>query len=922
MAITISELTSAYDNSDATGYTTASISPAANSLLVVFWSTRENTTAPAITVSGGGLTWVESEPEQVDGISAIGSWYAQCGGSPGSFTLSLSCDGGVTAIGCAWAVLQVAGHDTSTPIVQSPIAGTGSTGTTATVTFASLAGSSNAQLLHAIHRANEAQSAEAGWTAGTARNGSGPNYSSLATWKIASADLSATQTWTTSARWQAQGLEIQAAGGSVTGSAAVTLQGVTSQGQGAPAPEAVLFVACSSPNGATGTTSLTPLWPAGYTPTADDIGLMCINQNNSNSTVTITGSTWTLLLRTQRNTTHVQHLYRRKLTGSGDTPTVGFGATSGAQVFLTAWRNVDLTTPEDVTTVGTTGTLDFLFTGPDIGALTTPGTAIVTFASVDNLSQPEGLFLSPMPDIVPFPALQGISGEQAGAASRMLGTAIAYHHQMIPSQTNLRRTHTFVPSDNLASPAGWIGTTVALRPANPTVVPVANGFTGAVAQAPFQTAGVEGSASDPYNTALAVEVLDPYGAGGGLWSSGGSDGAFWDVGTWGGAGRWTDISSRVRGLEWRVGADQPGGRPRIGTASIELDNADALVSPWAAAGPFTDGVSSWLRTGCLLRLTISNTNLAGTVGYGTTIYTGEIESVDEGSTATADAWVVLHLQEPLSRLARWNSLEQGQQGAHDSLFERVQRLLDGTDWLYGWAYHPTAGHVPSHALSATYQTTTLAGERLAELYLTGDSAGVNIYSQTDGSILVNNPLDAAATLTFSNAASGGELPLADITRYANNARLLNVAIGSRRTALPTDALPDPPATHAIEIGNGPSISRFGRIDTGNGWPRLDLICESDSTVSAILNAVLAFRAADDQGIGSLELDADQQPATLYNALATLRLFDVVDVRYVHPVASAFSQTQHSYVEAMAHRVTREGPALKWTATLELGKFPS
>lgn len=919
MAITISELTSAYDPTDATSYTTASVSPAANSLLVVFWATRENTAAPSITVSGGGLTWTETEPEQVDGISAIGSWRAQCGASPGSFTIGLSCDGGITAIGAAWSVLQVAGHDSASPIVQSPIAGTGSTGTTATVTFAALAGSSNAQLLHAIHRSNEAQSAEAGWTAGTARNGTGPNFSSLATWRIASADLSATQTWSTSARWQAQGLEIQASGGSVTGTGSATLAGVSSSGQGAPAPEAVYPWGVGGVG--FGSPSHVPPWPTGYTPVADDLGILSVHQDGSNSAITITGSTWTLIKRTQRTTDHVHALYRRKLTGSSDQPTVNFAAASSAQSFLSVWRNVDTGTAEDATAVSNTGTVDTGHTGPDIGPLTTPAAAIVTWCVLNGCPDSQGIFVDDDPTIGgPFRALEGteIAGSGVG---RLLGTACAYHHQSIPSQTELTRIHSFSPPDVIGGTGtGWIATTIALRPANPTITPVPYSFQGAIVQVPLQTVGTECAAADPLNTTVAIQAFDPVGAGGDLWSSGGADGGFWDLGAWGGPGRWRDITSRTRGVKWTVGADQPGGRPRAGTADIELDNSDALVSPWVTAGPFTDGASSWLRTGALLRIAYTATNVAGTVGYGRSIFTGEIESVDEGSTATADAWVVLHLVEPISRLARWNGLEQGQQGLHENLYSRFNRLLDDAAWPFGWGLNST-GTVPAHATAATLQATTMAGERLGELYLTADSTGVNIYSSGDGSLLVNNPRDVAATNVFSNVPAGAELPLVSVVPYANNSRIINAAIGSRRTSLPTATDPDPLQPTAIQIGDGPSQSRFGRIDTGNGWPRLDLICESDDTVAAILNAVLAFRADDDQGIAGLEVDADQAPTLLFGYLAGLRLFDVLDVRYVHPLVESFSQTQHSYLEGAQHRITRLGYQMKWTASLSLGKFP-
>jgi len=212
MAIAISELTSAYNNADATSYDTASISPAAGSFLVVFYATRHATTAPACTVSGLSLSWTETEPEQVDSITAIGCWTAQCGNSPGSGALTLTMDGAVTAIGCSWCVLQVTGHDWVNTVVQSPIAGTGLTGTTGTVTYSALGNAANAQITHFIHRANSTSTLDASgsWVGSTDRAGGTPNHGSRVQWKLAAADLTSTMTWS-SARWQGSGVEIKVA---------------------------------------------------------------------------------------------------------------------------------------------------------------------------------------------------------------------------------------------------------------------------------------------------------------------------------------------------------------------------------------------------------------------------------------------------------------------------------------------------------------------------------------------------------------------------------------------------------------------------------------------------------------------------------------------------------------------------------------
>lgn len=214
MALAFTELTAFWSDTDATSYVSASISPAANSLLLMPWTSRHGTTAPGLTPTNTfGGTWVEPLAEQVDGISAIGFHYIICGASPGSGTVTLSVDGGVTAIGAGCNIIQVTGYDTVTPILNQTKGPTGTTGLTASVTSqpAMSGPTTNAQFFYCHHRASEAVSAEAGWTAGTSTTGAAPNMGMGVEWKIASEDTTATMTWTTSVRWQSLYMEIKAA---------------------------------------------------------------------------------------------------------------------------------------------------------------------------------------------------------------------------------------------------------------------------------------------------------------------------------------------------------------------------------------------------------------------------------------------------------------------------------------------------------------------------------------------------------------------------------------------------------------------------------------------------------------------------------------------------------------------------------------
>lgn len=120
MAISVTALTSGSSTTNASPVATASISPAADSLLLVIVQTTGTAQAPS--VSGLGLSWTQ---RAITGLPTAGTTTrklvaitAQCGAAPGSGTLSIA-NGGSSPTGQAWTVLQITGHDTTTPVPQS-----------------------------------------------------------------------------------------------------------------------------------------------------------------------------------------------------------------------------------------------------------------------------------------------------------------------------------------------------------------------------------------------------------------------------------------------------------------------------------------------------------------------------------------------------------------------------------------------------------------------------------------------------------------------------------------------------------------------------------------------------------------------------------------------------------------------------------
>src|SRR3990172_1754051 len=95
MAVTQALLTNGVDGTDTTEYTTASISPSANRLILVMVHSRDNSAPHSVpTVSGLSLTWNQVVTKtQTDGGGTVGNTvtvFRALSSSPGSGALTIS----------------------------------------------------------------------------------------------------------------------------------------------------------------------------------------------------------------------------------------------------------------------------------------------------------------------------------------------------------------------------------------------------------------------------------------------------------------------------------------------------------------------------------------------------------------------------------------------------------------------------------------------------------------------------------------------------------------------------------------------------------------------------------------------------------------------------------------------------------------
>jgi hypothetical protein len=153
-AIAITTLTASGSQTGATSYTTASVSPTANTLILLSVASRTGITADPTqpTATGNGLTWVVVSTTVFDNTSSSRqrhTVFRAMGASPSTGTIVID-EAGQSQTSMTWAVEQVTGIDTSGTngsgaIVQAVAnQDTTETGTTLTVTLAAFSSASNA----------------------------------------------------------------------------------------------------------------------------------------------------------------------------------------------------------------------------------------------------------------------------------------------------------------------------------------------------------------------------------------------------------------------------------------------------------------------------------------------------------------------------------------------------------------------------------------------------------------------------------------------------------------------------------------------------------------------------------------------------------------------------------------------------------
>ncbi|HEY9338760.1 MAG TPA: hypothetical protein VIQ79_30210, partial [Kribbella sp.] len=207
MAISATLLTSGTSTTDGSSFTTASITPAASSLLLVFVTNAVTGGADA-TLSGLSATWTRPVNQAASSSTKLSVHWAQLGASPGSGALSISTSVATGSI--VWHVVQVTGHNTAAPVVQTPAA-TGASSTAASLTYAAAGNAAN-RLLYACGVAGSAtQTPRTNWAELADLTVATPSCSLETQWRSDATETTGSSTLSVANLWATAGVEIAAA---------------------------------------------------------------------------------------------------------------------------------------------------------------------------------------------------------------------------------------------------------------------------------------------------------------------------------------------------------------------------------------------------------------------------------------------------------------------------------------------------------------------------------------------------------------------------------------------------------------------------------------------------------------------------------------------------------------------------------------
>jgi hypothetical protein len=233
---------------------------------------------------------------------------------------------------------------------------------------------------------------------------------------------------------------------------------------------------------------------------------------------------------------------------------------------------------------------------------------------------------------------------------------------------------------------------------------------------------------------------------------------------------WTDVTAYVKSWNSRRGSTRVTGpilRYEAGTATIVFHDPDRRFDPENLAGPY---VSAGITQVTPMRAVRIRAVWAG-VTYN--IWRGYADSWDVNWQDPNWSEVTLQATDAFKILTSYNRPAVAPVGAGEDSGARVARILDSVGF-------PATDRVIGVG-SSTLQATTLAGDALAELQLTGDSELGEFWMDASGRAvfrsrhqLLQDARSSASQVTFGDGG-GAELPYVDLTLSYDDTQLINYA---------------------------------------------------------------------------------------------------------------------------------------------------
>jgi hypothetical protein len=444
---------------------------------------------------------------------------------------------------------------------------------------------------------------------------------------------------------------------------------------------------------------------------------------------------------------------------------------------------------------------------------------------------------------------------------------------------------------------------------------------------PPQSAGTPTGQGDWH---LVVEILHPE-PGSALW---GID--YWNVPVWG-AIDWQPLTDRVRGMEWMRGSDEIFGRPRVGYIALTLDDNDGEMDPW------TSGSAQYLAPGTVLRAGLTSATGIVDADYGTVTWlpqwTGIVESWAPviATSNAADRFVEVRLNETVRDLSQIDEVALAAPvGSGEGSSARAERLLTAANWPYGYLLEAQQ-LVPAPATMYPLQSTDMAQNRLAELYLTADSSDSQFRSIRDGrasltaSEYISNRGDADAdvwplVLTSWYPESGYRVPSVHLDNE-------DLTIDSGAGGLQQNVAFRPETFRSqsqdIEISNIVTISRVGGIPQQyrqeysierygpRAYVRSDYLNTNDAITLQLAQYISVRRALSTLRLEAVTVDTWARSLQSFLAVVSLEPTNRAVVR--SPLGASPRPEIIGQVASIVHRVSPRvsGASLLWETDIRV-----